>query len=71
MTRFSAEQDYLQAQTALQEADIALQNAQQKLEAVGAGRKVGTTGLNRFEIRAPFDGTVVEKHLALCERREG
>ena len=66
--RISAEQDYLQAQTALQEADIALQNARQKLEAVGAGGKVGGgIGLNRFEIRAPFDGTIVEKHLALGE----
>jgi cobalt-zinc-cadmium efflux system membrane fusion protein len=66
--RISAEQDYLQAQTALQEADIALQNAQQKLAAVGAGGSVkGGAGLNRFEIRAPFDGTVVEKHLALGE----
>jgi membrane fusion protein, heavy metal efflux system len=66
--RISAEQDYLQARTALQEADIALQNAQQKLAAVGAGGGVsGTVGLNRFEIRAPFGGTVVEKHLALGE----
>jgi cobalt-zinc-cadmium efflux system membrane fusion protein len=66
--KISAEQDYLHAQTALQEADIALQNAQQKLAAVGAGGSVtGSAGLNRFEIRAPFDGTVVEKHLALGE----
>jgi len=66
--KISAQQDYLQAQTALQEADIALQNAKQKLSAVGAS--VGSsngTGLNRFEIRAPFDGTIVEKHLALGE----
>lgn len=64
----SAEQDYLQAQAALQEADIALQNAQQKLAAIGAGGGVGgSSGLNRFEIRAPFDGTIVEKHLALGE----
>ncbi len=66
--KISAEQDYLHAQTALQETDIALQNAQQKLAAVGAGGSVtGSAGLNRFEIRAPFDGTVVEKHLALGE----
>ena len=66
--KISAEQDYLQAQIALQEADIALQNAQQKLAAVGAGGSVNaSSGLNRFEIRAPFDSTVVEKHLALGE----
>lgn len=63
--KISAQQDYLQAQTALQEADIAVQNASQKLAAVGA---VGSSkSLNRFEIRAPFDGAVVEKHLALGE----
>jgi cobalt-zinc-cadmium efflux system membrane fusion protein len=66
--RISAERDFLQAQTALQEADISLRNAQQKLAAVGAGDSV-TAGaaLNRLAIRAPFGGTVVEKHLALGE----
>ena len=46
--RISAEQDYLQARQALQEAEIALTNAQQKVAAVapaGAG--------NRYELRAP------------------
>ncbi|MET0383598.1 MAG: efflux RND transporter periplasmic adaptor subunit [Burkholderiaceae bacterium] len=63
--KISAEQDYLQARTALQEAGIALRNARQKLEAVGAGGGAGGgAGLNRFEIRAPFAGTIVEKHLA-------
>jgi len=63
--RISAEQDYLQAQTALREADIAVRNATQKLAAVGATGS--SASLNRFELRAPFDGTVVEKHLALGE----
>lgn len=63
--RISAEQDYLQSQAALREADIAVANARQKLSAVGA--PASSSGLNRFEIRAPFDGTVVEKHLALGE----
>jgi len=63
--KISAEQDYLQAQSALQEADIAVRNASQKLAAVGAAATAG--GLNRFEIRAPFKGTVVEKHLSLGE----
>jgi cobalt-zinc-cadmium efflux system membrane fusion protein len=66
--KISAQQDYLQAQAALQEADIALQNARQKLAAVGASVGSGSgAGLNRFEIRAPFDGTIVEKHMALGE----
>ena len=63
--KISAEQDYLQAQSALREADIAVRNATQKLAAVGAAG--ASASLNRFELRAPFDGTVVEKHLALGE----
>lgn len=64
--KISAEQDYLQAQQALREAEIASANAQQKLAAIGAGS--GSAGaLNRFELRAPFDGVVVEKHLSVGE----
>jgi cobalt-zinc-cadmium efflux system membrane fusion protein len=64
--KISAEQDYLQAQQALREAEIATQNARQKLTAIGAS--TGTSGeLNRFELRAPFDGTIVEKHITLGE----
>ncbi len=63
--KISAQQDYLQAQTAREEALIAVQNASQKLQAVGANRK--TAALNQFELRAPFDGMIVEKHLALGE----
>lgn len=63
--KISAEQDYLQAQSVLREADIAVRNATQKLAAVGATGS--SANLNRFELRAPFDGTVVEKHLALGE----
>ncbi len=66
--KISAEQDYQQAQAALQEAEIAVQNARQKLSAVGAvGVSAAGAGLNRFEIRAPFAGTIVEKHLSLGE----
>lgn len=61
----SAEQDYLQAQQASQEADIALSNARQKMNALG-GQAALSQG-NRYELRAPFDGTVVEKHFVLGE----
>lgn len=64
--KISAEQDYLQAQQALREAEIAAANAQQKLAAIGAGAASGGA-LNRFELRAPFDGVVVEKHLSVGE----
>ena len=60
--RISAEQDYLQARQALQEAEIAMANARQKVAAVGpAGAG------NRYELRAPFDAVVVEKHLSVGE----
>jgi cobalt-zinc-cadmium efflux system membrane fusion protein len=64
--KISAEQDYLQAQQALREAEIAVANAQQKLVALGASPQA-SGALNRYEIRAPFDGMVVEKHIALGE----
>ncbi|MFC5431130.1 efflux RND transporter periplasmic adaptor subunit [Paraburkholderia denitrificans] len=58
--RISAEQDYLQAQMHLREAEIAAQNARQKLLALNAPVNGGP--LNRYELRAPFAGTIVEKH---------
>ncbi|MGY8525351.1 efflux RND transporter periplasmic adaptor subunit [Paracidovorax citrulli] len=63
--KISAEQDFLQASAALEEARIAVGNARQKLAAIGAGPATG--GLNRFELRAPFDGVIVAKHLTLGE----
>lgn len=64
--KISAEQDYLQAQQSLRETEIAVQNASQKLAAFGADS--GKTGaFNRYEIRAPFDGLVVAKHVTLGE----
>ncbi|RJG03517.1 efflux RND transporter periplasmic adaptor subunit [Noviherbaspirillum sedimenti] len=64
--KISAEQDYLQAQQAMSEAEIAVRNAQEKLSAIGATGKF-SSDLNRYEIRAPFDGMVMEKHLSLGE----
>jgi membrane fusion protein, heavy metal efflux system len=63
--KISPQMDYLQAQQAWREAEIAVANASQKLKALGASPVAGE--LNRYELRAPFDGMVVEKHLALGE----
>jgi len=63
--KVSAEQDFLAARTALQEAEIAQRNAAQKLTAIGA--RPSTGAINRFELRAPFDGIIIEKHLTLGE----
>lgn len=64
--KISAEQDYLQARQAQQEADIAVRNARQKLAALGAAPG-NARSLSHFEVRAPFSGTVMEKHIALGE----
>ncbi len=63
--QISAEQDLLQARQALQEAEIALNNARQKVSVL-SGNSTAIGG-NRYELRAPFDSVVVEKHLTLGE----
>lgn len=68
--KISAEQDYLQAKHAMQEAEIAVQNARQKLASLGGPGRPGGA-LTRYEIRAPIDGVVVEKHLSLGEAVQG
>tara|TARA_B100001105_G_scaffold238063_1_gene214990 strand:+ start:4297 stop:5868 length:1572 start_codon:yes stop_codon:yes gene_type:complete len=62
--KISPEQDVLQARQAFDEAAIAVANARQKLATLGAATG-GTLG--QIELRAPFDGMVVEKHIALGE----
>ncbi|MFT5588709.1 MAG: cobalt-zinc-cadmium efflux system membrane fusion protein [Bradyrhizobium sp.] len=62
--KISAEQDYLQARNALQEADIAAQSARQKLAALGANAST-TVNLTRYEIRSPINGTVTDKRIAI------
>lgn len=65
MQKISPEQDVLQARQALREAEIAVANAAQKLRALGAAAGAGALGW--VPLRAPFDATVVEKHLATGE----
>jgi cobalt-zinc-cadmium efflux system membrane fusion protein len=74
MQKISAEQDYLQAKQARVEAELAVTAAQQKLAALGINtlgiKALGvktSAALNQFELRAPFDGVVTEKHLSLGE----
>ncbi len=64
--RISPQQDVQQAEQALREAEISVNNGRQKLLAIGASAEA--TALNRFELRAPFDGVIVEKHMALGEQ---
>lgn len=64
--KISAEQDYLQARQALREAEIVAQSARQKLAALGAAAP-GPDNLTRYEIRAPIDGVIVDKRVAVGE----
>ncbi|MEB0109116.1 efflux RND transporter periplasmic adaptor subunit [Pseudomonas sp. MH9.3] len=63
--KISAEQDYLLARQTLAEAEIARNNARQKMTALSGN--AGSAGGNRYELRAPFAGVVVEKHLGVGE----
>jgi cobalt-zinc-cadmium efflux system membrane fusion protein len=69
--KISAEQDYLASRQVLVEAEIAYRAVEQKLLALGLSHEAvmrgGDDGLTRYEIRAPIDGVVIEKHLALGE----
>jgi cobalt-zinc-cadmium efflux system membrane fusion protein len=75
--RISPEQDYLQAKQALAEVGIELRSAEQKLHALGFSDAYlaqlpsqPDMSYTRFEIVAPFEGTVIEKHLSLGETRK-
>ncbi len=72
--KISAEQDFLSAKNALAEARIATRTAEQKLHAIGFSEEYVTklsgephASLTRFEIAAPFDGEIIEKHITLGE----
>jgi len=72
--KISAEKDYLESQQALAEARITLRSAEQKLHALGFAEEDlqalpshPETSFTRYEITAPLDGTVVEKHIVLGE----
>ncbi|WP_256080244.1 efflux RND transporter periplasmic adaptor subunit [Massilia sp. YIM B04103] len=66
--KVAPELDYLQAKQAMNEAEIAVRNAQQKLDALGADASATTSSrLSAYQIRAPFDGMVLEKHISQGE----
>ena len=62
------EQDILYSVQAIHDAENAVHNAQQKLKVLGANPDLTSTNieeLNLYEIRAPFDGVIVDKHIGL------
>lgn len=63
--KVSAESDFLEAQHAVEEDEINVENARQKLRALGVS--LSSKALNRFELYAPYDGLVVERSLSIGE----
>ncbi|MEW6714897.1 MAG: efflux RND transporter periplasmic adaptor subunit [Nitrospirota bacterium] len=70
--KISPELDYLDAKKAFDETQIELKSAEQKLNAIGFSDKYlaalpSQSGMTytRYEMRAPFNGTVIEKNVAL------
>ncbi len=72
--RIGTERQVLEARQAVREAEIALNLAEQSLFALGqtdeqvkALAAAENTALDRFELRAPLGGVVIERHLTLGE----
>jgi len=75
--KISPAQDYLQAKQALSEARIELRSAEQKLHALGFSDAYlaqlpsqPDASYIRYEVTAPFDGVIIEKHVALGEAQK-
>tara|TARA_R110000822_G_scaffold169727_1_gene309657 strand:+ start:3883 stop:5466 length:1584 start_codon:yes stop_codon:yes gene_type:complete len=62
--KISAEQDFLQAQLELQEANIAVQRLQEQVAWVGGSAAVSLT---EFGIISPIDGVITEKKISVGE----
>jgi cobalt-zinc-cadmium efflux system membrane fusion protein len=72
--KITAEKDFLESKQVLAEAQITLRSAEQKLHALGFAEEDlqalpsrADRSFTRYEITAPLDGTVVEKHIVLGE----
>ena len=72
--KITSEQDYLDAKKSFAEAKIERRNIEQKLHALGFSQEhleklplEQESQLTVFEITAPFEGTVIDKHITLGE----
>ena len=72
--KISSEQEYLDARQILVEARINLRSAEQKLHALGFSETYlkqlpdhPDQSYTRYEIKAPFDGVVIQKHISFGE----
>ena len=67
-SKMNQEQDILYSLQAIHDAENAVHNAQQKLKVLGGNPNLtGSSNeeLNLYDIRAPFDGVIVDKHIGL------
>ncbi len=74
LKKISSEREYINAKQAMADARIVLKSAKQKLVALGISKEkivelpeLPDETLTHFEIRAPFDGTIIEKHITQGE----
>ncbi len=72
--KISSEQEYLNTKQSFAETKIQLRSAEQKLHALGFSEEYlkklpleKESQLTKFEIAAPFAGTVIDKHITLGE----
>lgn len=72
--KISPELDYLEAKKTYDEARIELKSAEQKLHAFGLSEEyveklpsLPDATYTRYELRAPFGGTIIEKHVTVGE----
>ncbi len=72
--KVGSEQEYLEAKSLFEEAKIALREGKQALHALGLSEEdvlrlleAPDTTLTRYEIRAPFGGEVIERHVVRGE----
>ena len=73
--KISSKKEYLDAKQALAETRIELRSAEQKLRVLGFSSEYLKTSLltepgesfTQYDITAPFDGTIIEKHIAQGE----
>ncbi|MFO7821952.1 MAG: efflux RND transporter periplasmic adaptor subunit [Lentisphaeria bacterium] len=73
--KIGSERAFLESRQALREAEIALQQAESTLHALGYSheqieqvRAIGENKFNLYSLKAPISGTVTQRHLTLGER---
>ena len=72
--KISSEREYINAKQAMADARIELRSTKQKLMALGISKEkieklpeLPDETLTHFEMKAPFDGTIIEKHITQGE----